>query len=203
MAEAEVRSRSSSWRRLSVLLPVAVSLGVFAWLLGSDEIDLRGAVAVVDLRSLLLLAGAITVYVTISLALEVVSLVRIVARPLQEFSLWTAARIKSASYLAYIIQYSVGAGALTILLRRRVHLSLADAAGVVLLIAAFDLGLTLLIAATGLLFMEADTQAVRGGIIVGGGATILAGFAVLRLPISLGPLEGLRSLTLFRAARET
>ena len=65
MAEAEVPARSSSWRRLRVALPVAVSVGIFAWLLGSDEIDLRGALAVVDLPSLLLLAGAITVYVTI------------------------------------------------------------------------------------------------------------------------------------------
>jgi hypothetical protein len=150
----------------------------------------------------MLLAVAL-VYVAISLGIEVWSLVRVVGLPRERFAPATAARIKCASYLAYTIHYSLGVGALTILLQRRVQLALSDAAGVVLLIAAFDLGQTLLVAATGLLLIGTDLQALRAGVIVGGGAAIAGGFALLRAPVSLGPLERLRELTLFRAARET
>ena len=203
MDDAQGRRRPRLARRARNALPVLVSAAIFAWLLSREDIDLGGIVTSVDLGTLGTLFAAVVVYVTISLSLEVFSLVRIVGRPLEEFSPWTAARIKSASYLAYTVHYSLGIGALSILLRRRVHLSLAESAGVVLLIAAFDLGLTLLVATVGLTMMGTETQALRAGIIVGGGAVILAGFTALRLPISLGPLERLRELTLFRAARET
>jgi uncharacterized membrane protein YbhN (UPF0104 family) len=143
------------------------------------------------------------VYGSFSLALEAISLVRMVGLPLTDFSAWTAAKIKAASYLAYTIHYSLGVGALSILLRRRVQLSLADSAGVVLLIAAFDLGMTILVASFGALLLGAETQAVRAGIIFGAAATMVGGFVVLRAPFSLGPLDRLREFTVFRATRET
>jgi uncharacterized membrane protein YbhN (UPF0104 family) len=190
-------------RRLRNALPVVVSVATFAWLLSGDQIDLGRAFRSVGYGPPLVLLAAALLYVAISLGIEVWSLVRVVGLPRERFAPATAARIKCASYLAYTIHYSLGVGALTILLRRRVGLALSDAAGVVLLIAAFDLGQTLLVATTGLVLIGTDLQALRAGVIVGGGLAIAGGFALLRAPVSLGPLERLRELTLFRAARET
>lgn len=201
MPERSVRSRLVRASRNA--LPIVVTVAAFAWLLSGDQIDLFRALRSVGRGPPLVLLACCVFYVFVSLGIEVWSLVRVVNLPRERFSPATAARIKCASYLAYTIHYSLGVGALTILLRRRVQLAMSDAAGVVLLIAAFDLGQTLLIATIGVLLIGTDLQALRAGVIVGGGVVIVAGFALLRAPLSLGPLERLRELALFRAARET
>ncbi len=202
MGEARGRSTAIA-KQLRGGLPVLVSVAVFAWLLSRDDIDLNGIWNSIQLDELGLLVLALMIYGTISLGIEVFSLVRIVGLPWARFSPWTAARIKAASYLAYTVHYSLGVGALSILLRRRVQLSLADSAGVVLLIAVFDLGLTLFVATVGLVLLGTETQFVRAGIIFGGVGAFLGGLLLIRAPVSLGPLERLRELTLFRATRET
>ena len=188
-------------RGVQVALPFAVSAAVFAWLLSWDEIRLAGIVQSIRPDQIVQLVIAMVIYGVWGLALEALSLVRMVGQPLSSFSGWTAAKIKAASYLAYTIHYSLGVGALTILLRRRVQLSLADSAGVVLLIAAFDLGLTLAVATVGVLLLGSETPAVRAGVVFGAIGTMVGGFVLLRAPIRLGPLEGLRQLTVFRATR--
>jgi hypothetical protein len=61
------------------------------------------------------------------------------SRPAPSFGLWTAARIKCASYLPGLIHYTLGLGGLAVLLRRRTGLSLGEALGLVLLISRTDL----------------------------------------------------------------
>ncbi len=191
-----VRARLQAW------IPVAVTAAVFAWLLSDDDIDLASVVRTVSPQQLLGLSAALLLYGGFGLLLEAIAMVRMVGRPLAQFSLWTAARIKAASYLAYAVNYSVGVGALSVLLRRRAGLTLADAAGVVLLIAAFDLGLVLVVASTSAL-IATDAPALRRGLLIALGATMVLGFVALRLPVSLGPLDRLRNLAVFRATRET
>ena len=188
--------------RLQLWIPVVVTAAVFAWLLSDDDIALTSVVRSVSPQQLAGIGAALLAYGAVGLALEALALVRMVGLPLARFSLWTAARIKAASYLAYALNYSVGIGALSVLLRRRAGLTLLDSAGVVLLIAAFDLGLTLLVASTGAL-LATDAPPLRRGLLLALGATMVLGFVALRLPLSLGPLDRLRNLTLFRATRET
>lgn len=190
-------------RWVQAWLPVVVSVGVFAWLLSREDIAILGVLQSIRPSQLGWLAVALLGYGSFGLALEAISLVRMVDLPLARFSTWTAAKIKAASYLAYTIHYSLGVGALSILLRRRVHLSLADSAGVVLLIAAFDLGMTILVASCGALLLGAETKAVRAGVIFSAAATMVGGFALLRAPFPLGPFDRLREFTVFRATRET
>jgi len=111
--------------------------------------------------------------------------------------------MKAASYPLGLLNYALGAGALTYLLRRRGGLRLSEAAGIVMLIALFDLGLLLLLSALGVTLLSSQKIAFQIGVIMVGMFGIAAGFAFLRTPISLGPLDRIRDLELFRAARET
>ena len=144
--ERDVRAGRQIAARFRGWIPVAVSLVVFGWLLSRDDIDVRGVVAAVQPDQLVWLSVALVLYGVASLAIEAYCLVRTVDLPVERFGLWTAARIKAASYLAYVVHYGLGVGALSVLLHRRSELSVADSAGVILLIAAYDLGLTLAIA---------------------------------------------------------
>ena len=184
---------------LKWVLPFAVSGGILAYLLAG--IDMRGLVEHVTLDVTLVLVPALLIFGAISLFIEAVCLVRLVPASRDVFNLMTAARVKSASYLLYIVNYTLGAGALTLLLRQRAKMSLSDAGGVVILLAAFDLGLLLAVTAIGAVWSGAETPAMLAGVITVAGVGLVGGLAVLRTSRSLGPLERLRSLTLFRAAR--
>ena len=188
-------------RILQFAVPIAVSVGILGLLLARDDIDLLGVLGSIQPSVAQVLIPAFLVFVCVSLLIEAVSLVRMAGTSREVFSFSTAARVKAASYLAYTIHYTLGVGALTVLLRRRAGLSLGDAAGVVLVIAFFDLGIALALVTFGSLLLGADTPGIRAG--VGGVAVlaILGGFAFLRAPIDLGPLERLRSLSVFRAVR--
>lgn len=199
MREAGARDRIVA--RFRTGFPFVVSIAVFAWLLARDDIAVRGVVLSVPAGALVWIGSALLVYGVVSLLIEAFCLVRIVGLPLERFGLWTAARIKAASYLAYVIHYGVGVGALSVLLRRTARLSLADSAGVVLLIAAFDLGITLGVATIGALILGGQSQVLSVGV-VAAAAAVVGGFVLLRAPVSLGRLERVRSLSFFRATRE-
>ena len=70
-----------------------------------------------------------------------------------------------------------------------------------MLLAAFDLGLLLLVTAVGATWFGAETPGILAGVIATAGVGLVGGLAVLRSSRSLGRLERIRSMTLFRAAR--
>jgi hypothetical protein len=182
-------------------VPAIVSVGVLALLLGRDDIDLLGVFASIRPSVAQTLVPAFLTYVTVSLLIEAFCLVRMADVPSETFSYSTAARVKAASYLAYTLHYTLGVSALTVLLRRRAGLVLGDAAGVVLLIAFYDLGVALSLVTFGGLLLGADTPGLRAGVIAVAVVGILGGFTILRAPIDLGPLERLREMSVFRAVR--
>lgn len=186
-------------KTLQWAVPIVVSVGVLALLLGRDDIDLVGVLGSIRPEVAQVLIPAFLVYVTVSLGIEAVCLVRMSG--VEDFSYATAARLKAASYLAYTLHYTLGVGALTVLLRRRAGLVLGDAAGIVLVIAFFDLGIGLAMVTFGGLLLGADTPGVRAGVIVAAVVGIGAGFGFLRAPFSMGPLERIRELSVFRAVR--
>jgi hypothetical protein len=188
----------SAWKRIA---PVAVSAAALAWVLGRFDVARVGAALSWEVA--LVLVPALLVYGAATLALEAASILRLVGARPAGFGAWTAARIKCASYLLAIVNYALGGAALSVLLGRRAGLDLGAAAGVVLLIAATDLfvvlGLGLLAAAAG----GSDAPVVRAGAVAVAGLGGFGGILLLRAPTSLGPLERLRSLSVFEALRTT
>ena len=186
-------------RVLKWVLPFVVSGGFLSFLM--SRIEPGDVLGHITSHVLLILVPAILAFGAISLMIEAICLVRLVPASRDIFNLMTAARVKSASYLLYIVNYGLGAGALTLLLRRRAGMRLSDAGGIVILLAAFDLGLLLLVTAVGAAWFGAETPGILAGVIATAGVGLVGGFAVLRTSRSLGPLERIRSMTLFRAAR--
>jgi hypothetical protein len=181
------------------VLPFVVSAGILAVLI--SRIDTRGLLDRMTLDVALVLVPAMLAYAALTLWIEATSLVRLVPVSRNVFSLWTAARVKAASYLIYIINYALGAGSLTLLLKRRSGLGLSEAGGIVMLVALFDLAFLLLIATVGAALFGTEAAMLRAGVIASAGIGLVGGFVVLRTPRPLGPLERLRSMALFRAAR--
>ncbi len=188
-------------RALKWIVPVVVSVAAFGFLM--SRIDLREVLRYVDVDVALVLIPAVLLYGAVSLWIEAESLNRLASESSRLLDKWTCARIKAASYPLGLLNYALGAGALTYLLRLRGRLGLSDAAGIVMLVALFDLGLLLVLSALGAAMLSTQTVALQAGVIVGGVLAIAAGFAFLRTGISLGPLDRLRELELFRAARQT
>jgi hypothetical protein len=192
---------SALGRRLRWIVPAVVSVGVLGVLFAREDIAVVGVMREASAESLTVLGAVLAFYLAATLAIEAVTLHRMARGHSGVLTLWTAARIKAASYLAYTVHYALGVGAFAVLVRRRAGLALADAAGIVLMISAFDLGLALVLAALGIMLPGTDSHGVRIGEVVGLGLCIVAGFAVLRAPFSLGPLDRLRDLAVFRAVR--
>jgi len=191
-------------RRLGLakrLAPFVVTLGAIAYLVGT--VDLRGALSQVDSHAALVLIPALLVYGALSLLIEAMTLIRLVPDRKNSFGLWTASRVKAASYLTALIHYALGAGTLALLLRKRAGIDLIEAAGVVSLIVMFDLGVLLAMVALGIGLISTVTPTVQVGLILSIFGLISVGFALLRTPFSLGPLERLQNHRLFRAARTT
>jgi len=111
--------------------------------------------------------------------------------------------VKAASYLMNLIHYALGAAALTLLLRRRAGIGVVESAGVVILIAMIDLGMLLVMVALGVTLLRAEAPEVQAGLVLVLIVVIWGGFALLRSPFSLGPLEGLRNHRVLGAARTT
>jgi len=182
-------------------LPIAVSAGALAWVLGS--FDLGRVAEALSPRIALVLLPALLLYGAVTLALEATTMLCLVPQRPTGFGAWTAARIKCASYLLTTVNYALGGAALTVLLRRRAALGLGEAAGIVILISATDLLVVLGLGALAAASAGGDTPAVRAGALAGVGLAWFGGLVLLRAPASLGPLERLRSLAVFEALRAT
>ena len=182
------------------VLPVVVSLGVLAFLFQS--VDFGRVVAALDWQVIGYLVPALLVYGAFTLVLEAASITILMTTKPEGFGLWTAARIKCASYLIGIVNFALGAGALTILLRRRASLTLPESASVVITITSVDLVILMMMAATGAL-SDAGPTGTNAGLFVLLVIAFVVGMTVLRMPANLGPIERLRSLTIFHALRTT
>jgi hypothetical protein len=189
-----------SWRTgLQRGLPLAVSLAVLAWLL--QGVDLGSVAAAVNGRVVTVMVPALIAFGAVTLWIEAVSIRRLVARPPPNFDLWTAARIKCASYLPGLIHYTLGLGGLAVLLRRRTGLSLGESVGLVLLISSTDLLVVLTAASASAALVGAETPGLRTGLVAVVIAALLIGLAVLRAPGSLGALDRVRTLAIFEGLR--
>ncbi len=178
-------------------LPPVVSVAILATLFA--RMDIGAVSGAVRLDAGLFIAAALLVYVLFTLGLEAVSLVRLLPEQADPLSHGTAARIKAASYLFGILNYALGAGGLALLLSRRAGMSLASAAGVVLLISALDLGILLGLCGVGIATFGVELTTVRTSVILVAAVLLLMGFLLLRSPTRVGLLERLRSLALFQA----
>jgi hypothetical protein len=183
------------------LLPAVVSLGALVWL--STTIDPSALGEALSWRVVAVLLPTLIGYGIVTLALEAASVVMLMSRRPEGFGLWTAARIKSASYLLGIVNYALGAGALTVLLRRRAGIGLGESASIVLLITSVDMLILMIMAATGTTLIETGAPGVRAGLFALLVVGFVVGMTVLRMPGNLGPIERLRSLTIFEALRTT
>jgi len=184
------------------MLPIVVTTVTLGWI--ALTFDMAKVAEALTLRVVLIIVPALLGYGVATLALEAWSLLRIVTHPPPDFDSWTAARIKSASYLLGILNYFLGGAALTVLLRRRANLGLGEAASVVLLISMTDLLIVLAFGASAAASQSgAGGPTVRAGIVALAGVGFFGGLALLRAPRSLGPLERLRSLSVFDALRRT
>jgi uncharacterized membrane protein YbhN (UPF0104 family) len=179
--------------------PLVVSAATLAWVL--ERFDLAKVAGAISPRVLLVLVPALLVYGAVTLALEAASLMRLLPARAPGFGAWTAARIKCASYLLMTVNYALGGAALTVLLRRRAGLGLAEAAGVVILVSATDLCVVLGLGAIAAAAAGGDAPVVRAGAVAAAGLGWFGGLALLRVPGHLGPLERVRTLAVFDALR--
>ncbi|MGH0038397.1 MAG: lysylphosphatidylglycerol synthase domain-containing protein [Myxococcota bacterium] len=186
-------------RRLRRVLPFAVSGALLVFVLA--RADLAAAWAVLDARALARLGVSLALFSVVSLALEAVCLARVVAASGAKLPGLAAARIKAASYLLGLLNYALGAAAVSVLLRRRAGVPLARSAGMVFLISLVDLVCLLGWAALGASLLDASRPGLRAGLVPAVVAGAVLGFALLRARFSLGPLDALRRLEIFAAAR--
>lgn len=180
--------------------PLVVSAATLAWVL--DRFDLAKVAAAISPRVIWVLVPALLLYGAVTLLLEAASLLRMLPVRKPGFGAWTAARIKCASYLLMTVNYALGGAALTVLLRRRAGLGLAEAAGVVILVSATDLCVVLGLGALAAASAGGDAPVVRAGAVAAAGIGWFGGLALLRMPGHLGPLERLRSFAVFDALRQ-
>ena len=193
---------SGARKTLQRVVPIAVSALTLAWVVSA--FDMRQVAAALSWDVALVMVPALLAYGAITLLFEALSILRVVEHHPPGFGAWTAARIKSASYLLAIVNYALGGAALTVLLRRRAGIGLGEAASVVLLISATDLLMVLLLGAlAAAAATEAGGPAVQASVAAIAGVGFFAGLALLRTPNSLGPLERIRSLGVFDALRNT
>jgi hypothetical protein len=184
---------------LSQLLPIAVSVGALVWLL--HGVDLHALWAAVNARVAHIMIPALVAFCAVTLWIEAMSIHRLVANPPPSFGLWNAARIKCASYLPGLVHYTLGLGGLAVLLRRRTGLSLGEAFGLVLLISSVDLVVVLVAASSSAAVLGVQPRSLRTGLVALVIVGFFAGLALLRSRASLGPLERVRSLSIFEGLR--
>ena len=192
-------SRLRTWLQRG--LPVVVSLGALGWLLST--FDLRSLASALDARVARTMLVALLLYGAATLVIEALSIRRLLEAPPVSFTLATAARIKCASYLLAVINYTLGGAGLAVLLRQRTGLPLGEAAGVVLLIALTDLALTLVFGSLGVVFANVELSVWIVALLALGAAGIVIALMIARAPGSLGPLERIRSLAVFATLRHT
>lgn len=194
-------SAMSAKQWLQRVVPIVISIASISWLLGS--IDTATLIEALNWRIAAVLVPTLLVYGAVSLLIEAASILTLVVPRPADFGLWVASRIKSASYLLGIVNYALGAVALTVLLRKRAGTGIGESASIVLLIAAVDMIVVLTLATLTGVNAGEDAPAVRAGIVALAVAGFFAGMVILRMPGSLGPLERIRSLAVFDALRTT
>lgn len=186
-------------RILRWTVPFLVSALLLGWILSGMDLSVLIGLLTAKVASIFL--PMLFAFLVVTLVIEAICLVWVVSCYHEFSSFLLAARIKAASYLLGLINYALGAGAVTLLLHRRSGVPLGQAAGSVLLIGLFDMGSLLILALVALGLREADESVLNSGFIALATAVMFLGFAVLRLPFSLGPIDRLRELAIFEAAR--
>jgi hypothetical protein len=188
----------SAWQtQAKRFLPALVSAGALYAVL--HHVDLRALGAAMSWKVATLLLPAMLLYGASTLAIEALCLTLLVRPRHPEFSFFTAARLKCASYLLLTLHYALGVGALSVLVRRRTGLPIGEAAGITVLVFAADVLVVFALASGGIALLGLDAPA--GPVLAALGAALVAGVAVLRARGSLGPLERLRALSFFSALR--
>ncbi len=187
-------------KALQRLAPVVISALTLGWVAG--HFDMRKVAEALSWEVAFVMLPALLAYGAFTLLLEALSILRAVDAPPARLGAWTAARIKCASYLLAIVHYALGGAALTVLLRRRAGIGLGEAAGVVLLISMTDLLVVLGLGAGAAATVRAGTLTVKAGVVALVGVGFFGGLVLLRVPASLGPLERIRSLSVFDALRK-
>ena len=155
-----------------------VSGAFFVYIL--SEVDFGAVLERMTPQAALYFLPPLAVFLVVSLLVEAICLVLVISHSQPFFDLWIAARIKAASYLLALLNYALGAGALTLLLRRRAHMPLADAAGSVFLLGLLDLGSLLLLVFVPVGLMGSSARGVQAGVVLLAGLAIAAGFVALR-----------------------
>jgi hypothetical protein len=183
---------SRAARIVRLVLPFVVSGGLLAWVLW--DIEPRRVLSLVTGEVAGSFVPALLLFVVVSLAIEAYCLVAVVSHSRPFHDLVIAARIKAASYPLGIVNYALGAGATTVLLRRRTGMTLAEAAGAVFVIGLFDLGSLIAFVLVGVGLMGASTPGLQVGVVVLVGGAVVAGFAVLRAPIRMGIFDRVREI---------
>ena len=157
---------------------VLVSIGALVWIFSTIEID--ALVDALSWRLIIILVPGLLLYGAIALVIEAASILWLLDPVPEDFGAWTAARIKCASYLLGIVNYALGAAALTILLRRRAGTGLGEAASIVLLVSSLDMVIVLGFASIGAALGQAGAPGVRLGIVAGAAISLFGGMTLLR-----------------------
>jgi hypothetical protein len=185
--------------RLAQLLPMAVSVAALAWLLRG--VDLAALVAAVDARVARVMIPALVAFCAVTLWIEAMSIHCLLAGAPPGFRLRDAARIKCASYLPGLVHYTLGLGSFAVLVRRHTGLPLGRALGLVLMISSVDLIVVLVAASSSAAVVGVQPRGLRTGLVALVIVAFFAGLALLRSPAQLGPLERVRSLSIFEGLR--
>jgi len=181
--------------------PFAITLAALAWVF--QRVDFQIVAEQITPGAFGILVPTLLVFGIVALFLEAECLSQLLPATREALDRGTAARIKAASYPLALVHYAIGAGTLAVLLSRRTGRSVADAAGIVGLISLFDIGIQLMMLAIGVTALGTSAPAMRGGVAIGLMAAIVLGFLALRTRTSLGPLDRIRELSVFDAARTT
>ena len=191
------RTRYFAQRVLPGLVSVAVLGALFT------RVDAAALIEPLTWRVAITLGVALVIYGAVTLALEALSIVRLIRPEPGRFGVIVAARVKCASYLLGIVNYALGAAALSWLLRKRAGIGLGESASVVLLIVSVDLVLLLTLAGVGASLTASDAPAIQASFVATALVAFFLGITIVRLPVSLGPLERIRTLAIFEALRVT
>ena len=179
------------------VVPAAVTTALLVTLL-REHTDVLGRI---DLASLARLAPVMLAYAFASLVVDGLSLQRLSHHAGRETTVGTCARIKAASYALAIVNYALGAAALVVLFRRRIGHSLQTALGIVATASLTDLAMLVAVMAASAALAGDGGPSLQRGVAAAVLVATFGGLAVLRAPFSLGPLERIRNLDVFRAIR--
>ncbi len=170
-----------AWRLTKWVFPFVVSGALLTFLLTRIGIETALEHVTVDVARAFI--PPLLLFLMVSWWLEARSLGRLI--PGHVLSLWTCARIKAATYPLAMVHYTLGVGTLTMVLARRTRMAVADAAGLVLLVSAFDLGFVLVLAGEGAAMLSTETPVVRASVVAVASIGIVLGFVLLRAPLPL------------------